>query len=58
MSRAGTDEEYAYYLEKAEFCMRTGVSPTEYDNMTLKELSAWIQVHNKIQKERSRNQNK
>jgi len=40
------DEEY--FTEQAEFCLATGfVQPSEYDEMTRTQLSAWIEVLNK-----------
>lgn len=33
--------------EKADFCLATGVAPSEYDNLTQYEINAFIEVANK-----------
>lgn len=37
---------------KAEFCLATGVQPSEYDGMTQYEINAFIAQHNRNSKER------
>lgn len=34
-------EDAELVKRKAEFCLSTGVSPTEYDAMTLAEIAIW-----------------
>lgn len=43
------ETEDALY-DRAVFCLRTGVQPSEYDAMTDPELQAFIQAFNDIQK--------
>jgi hypothetical protein len=38
--------------EMAWFCLNTGIAPSEYKQMTLMEVNAFVKVHNKINKER------
>lgn len=38
--------------EKANFCLNTGIQPTEYDSLTNVEVNAFIKVHNKINKKK------
>jgi hypothetical protein len=38
--------EEEYFREQAIFCLATGVQPSEYDQMTRVQLSAWINVLN------------
>lgn len=33
--------------QKAEFCLRMGVAPSEYDNLTQYEIEAFIKEYNK-----------
>jgi hypothetical protein len=37
---------------KAEFCIRVGVAPSEYDQMTMREIIAFTEVHNESQERR------
>lgn len=37
--------------DKAEFCLATGVQPSEYDNLTQYEINAFIEVANKRAKQ-------
>lgn len=34
-------------LAKAEFCLRLGIAPSEYDQMTDEEVDAFIEVANR-----------
>lgn len=34
--------------EKARFCLRTGVQPSEYDAMTETEVAAFVEEHNEL----------
>lgn len=38
---------------KAEFCLATGVQPSEYEVLTGYEVAAFIEAHNKASKTRS-----
>lgn len=40
--------------EKAEFCLTTGVQPSEYDNMTDDEREAFITEANRIARKQGR----
>lgn len=42
------DPEDIYFEEKAEFCLRTGIAPSEYDNLTKKETAAFIKIFKKL----------
>lgn len=33
---------------KAEFCLRTGVAPSEYDNLTQIEIEAFVKEFNRM----------
>lgn len=44
------DELEACAYEKAEFCLATGIAPSEYDNLTQVEVEAFIKVFNKMNK--------
>jgi len=51
--------EYADLLEtqakmKAEFCLRLGVAPSEYDNLTQLEIEAFIEEFNRQAREKGR----
>lgn len=37
-------------LRKAEFCIATGVQPSEYEALTGYEVAAFIDVHNQASK--------
>lgn len=53
--RADVDAEYAEALEaKAEFCLVTGVAPSEYDRLTDDEREAFIDKANELAEERNR----
>lgn len=47
-----TDEVWEQLLDKAEFCLLTGIAPSEYDEMTDLERDAFIQTANKIAEKR------
>lgn len=34
-------------MTKAEFCIATGVQPSEYDRLTVREVDAFIEVANR-----------
>lgn len=36
--------------DKAKFCLRTGVAPSEYDNLYDYEVEAFVRQYNKMQK--------
>lgn len=36
-----------YFTEQAEFCLASGVSWPDYDNMTRAQVNKWIEVLNK-----------
>ncbi len=40
------DDERTPEQEKAEFCLATGVQPSEYDQLTDKERDAFIRIVN------------
>lgn len=40
----GEEEEL---VRKAEFCLATGIAPSEYDAMTEDELAVFIEVYNR-----------
>lgn len=40
------DEAKSYEQEKAEFCLATGVQPSEYDNLTDDEREAFVRIVN------------
>lgn len=40
-------------LEKAEFCLRLNIAPSEYDALTDIEIQAFITIHNQIIDERN-----
>ncbi len=51
--RRDVAEEYAEALEaKAEFCLVTGVAPSEYDLLTDDEREAFIRTANRLAEER------
>lgn len=33
---------------KAEFCLTTGIAPSEYDRLTDAEIDAFIRAHNRL----------
>ena len=35
-------------LEKAEFVLKTGIAPSEYDQLTQVEIEAFVRVFNKL----------
>jgi len=37
---------------KAEFCLATGVQPSEYDGLTQYEIEAFIEQHNRNQQQK------
>lgn len=41
------DPVWAALIEKAEFCLTTGIQPSEYDNMTDDERAAFVTVANR-----------
>lgn len=41
------DDGKSFEQEKAEFCLATGVQPSEYDNLTDDEREAFIAIVNK-----------
>lgn len=47
-----TPEEEAAH-DKADFCLRLGIAPTEYDQLTDTEVAAFIAVHNDLQRRSS-----
>jgi hypothetical protein len=53
--RADVADEYAEALEaKAEFCLVTGVAPSEYDRLTADEVEAFINKANELAEERNK----
>lgn len=38
----------AEVLEKARFCLITGIAPSEYDRLTDEEIAAFTEVHNDL----------
>jgi exonuclease I len=38
--------------DQAEFCLATGIAPSEYKNLTINEKAAFIKVHNRNNKRR------
>lgn len=54
MKTMQSDEGYEAALEKANFCLVTGIAPSEYDNMTQTEVAAFTEAWNKLQKEANR----
>lgn len=48
-----TVEEIAA-AEKARFCLRLSIAPSEYDNLTLREVKAFWEEANKIAEESKR----
>lgn len=48
MARNSAEEEQREaLLAKAEFCLATGVAPSEYDNLTDDEVDAFVEVYEK-----------
>jgi hypothetical protein len=47
LSPATADELADAALDKAEFCIVTGVQPSEYDELTDTERAAFVEVVNK-----------
>ena len=37
---------------KAEFCLKTGIQPSEFDAMTDQEVDAFVEAFNRLAKER------
>lgn len=37
-------------MEKAEFCLKTGIAPSEYDMLTDVEIAAFVNMFNKLNK--------
>lgn len=37
--------------DKALFCLKTGMAPSEYDNLTDRELAAFVKVFNRLAEE-------
>ncbi len=53
MRRRDALEDYLEALEdKAEFCLVTGVAPSEYDLLTDDEREAFIRIANRLAEER------
>lgn len=46
------EEQHAY--AKANFCLKTGIAPSEYDNLSLREIRIFIEVANEMAKESQR----
>lgn len=38
--------------EKAEFCLRLGIAPSEYDQLTQAEVNAFIEVFNEMHRKK------
>jgi hypothetical protein len=47
---AGGDDWREQLEEKAEFCLATGIQPSEYDAMTDDEREVFIETWNRIQR--------
>lgn len=47
---AGSDAWRDQLEEKAEFCLSTGIQPSEYDAMTDDEREVFIETWNRIQR--------
>lgn len=53
MPRSEAEREYLERLEaKAEFCLVTGVQPSEYDAMTDDEVEAFAEAYERLHKDR------
>lgn len=44
--KAATDAADDYRRARARFCLRTGVAPSEYDNLTYLDINAFIEELN------------
>jgi hypothetical protein len=42
-----SETDWDVLLDKAEFCLTTGVQPSEYDDLTDDERAAFVEVANK-----------
>lgn len=47
-----TPERRELLTEKAEFCLTTGIAPSEYDNMTDDEREVFIETANRMARKR------
>lgn len=47
MSTAADDDYFEQLRDKAEFCLLTGVQPSEYDDLTDDERNAFVEAANK-----------
>lgn len=47
-----SEQAYEVAREKAEFCLKLGIAPSEYDQLTQIEVNAFIEVWNEINKKR------
>lgn len=43
--RSGTDD---WAWDKAMFCLKTGIAPSEYDGLTDEEIVAFVEAHNTL----------
>ena len=47
MDLSGTDE---WAWDKAMFCLKTGIQPSEYDTLTDEEIVAFVEAFNELQR--------
>lgn len=48
MTLTARDEAESALEFKADFCLKTGIAPTEYDALTDEEVEAFVQAYNRL----------
>jgi len=50
----GLEADDDWFERQAQFCLATGVQPSEYAAMTDRQVEVWIRVHNENTKKQNR----
>lgn len=50
----GVDPADDWYERQAQFCLATGVQPSEFEAMTDRQVEVWIAVHNQNTKQQNK----